>query len=313
MATNISEGFPRQDATIDARGSRYARFFQVEAVSEADALDQLDVHYGIRYGATYVNYRGESPDPAAVATAFVSRPLTQIPSGGTGLFAVSIYYEYPSGTLRPPSTIYNGPDYRMERTLVEIQADTDIDGNPITNAADEVYDPPATITAIQRTLVIEWAKIGPDYFTVEGQLSAYLNKVNSATYRGGAPRTLKCVEMTVSANPIPYISGLRMYRVTTRIQSAEMIRVKNLGVPTDYPGWDLVKPNIGRRIKDAFNGQYINLREGASPYDLASEDGYIASPVHLNPAGSSTVTDPLEFNYRTFQMFNTIDFNGLGV
>lgn len=310
MAINIVEGFPQQDATIDARGSRYARYFTVEAVSEADALDQLDVHYGIREGATYVNFRGDVPDPAAVATAFNTRVITQVPPAGTGLFAVSIYYDYATGTLRPPSTIYSGPDYRMERTLVQIQADTDINGDPITNAADEVYDPPATITAIQRTLVVEWAKLGPDYFTVEGQLAAYLNKLNSAVYRGGSIRSLKCVEMTVSKNPIPYIvSGQSLFRVTTRIQSADLIRVKNLGTTTDYPGWDLVKPNVGRRLRNGTSDRYFNIREDQND----TNSPFISTPVHLSESGQTVVINPNQYNYRSWQMLRSIDFNGIGI
>lgn len=309
----IVEGPPRAPAVRDQSGRRYSRYFTVEAASHGDAEDLLNVHEGIRYGATYENWRGDTPDPGAVVIAISPEPLTQVPENGSGLFGVTVDYAYVSRNFRPPQTFYTGPKYYVEESLVSVPADVDFDGVPIANTAKEIYDPPPTTTVVQEVLVIEWTKIGPDWLTVRGQLAPYLNKTNSVPYKGAPPECLKCIKMRVDEHAVPYIVfGQSQFKIRAEFQFAPALHIDSGGGRTfDFPGWRIAKRNLGRRIKLA-SGEYVGIREGMVPGDQTVDRSrpFVTDPVDIDNTGGFIDVRPW---YNAFKMLGTINFNDLGV
>lgn len=306
MALVIVEGFPKQPATRDVAGRRYSRYFTIEAASEADAEDILRVQKGISYGSQYKNHRDESPDPSAVAIAFSHVNLTQVPSGGSGLFGTTVEYGYVNYTFRPPQTALSAPRIWVEEVLESVPADVDYQGTPIANTAKEIYDPPPTTTVVKELLIIEWTRIGPDWLSVRNQLTPiYLNKTNSAVYRGAPVQCLKCVKMRVDEHAVPhYVFGQYQFKCRAEFEfSPELHIAVGGGNVYDFPGHWVVRRNIGRRLIRP-GGEFANIREGPDPFDATKS--MITDPVDIEVTGATVAARPV---YNGFQMLPTVDFN----
>lgn len=313
---------PRQPAQWSPSGAQRYRSFTIIAKSESAAKDQLLADKGIEEGVEYVDHNGERPDPDLVCLAIEVEALTQIPNSETGLLSVHAAYGYRSSTsFRRRSNPLSPPQYWVDRGLRSEVIDTDVDGEPIINAADEVFDPPVTIQIPTETLVVEYWRSGTNFLTVYGATRNYIGKTNSVNFKG--PNNVECFfceSILIDQNPTRHhVPGLFWFRHTARFDFRPNKVFKDYAFAGGFTertvgGWRKVLMNRGRRVISGENGGvrfYHQIHEADSADGLFNPtQPLITDPVFLTANGQGVQARP---NYKVFQVYNTANFNELGI
>ena len=313
---------PRQPATWSPAGAQRYRSFTIIAKSESAAKEQLLADKGIEEGVEYVDHTGERPDPDLVCLAIEVEALTQLPSSNSGLLGVHAAYGYRSSTsFRRRSNPMTPPQYWVDRGLRSEVIDTDVDGEPIVNDADEVFDPPLTVQIPTETLIVEYWRSGTNFLTVYGGTRPYIGKTNSVNFKG--PNNVECfycesilIDQNATRHQVP---GLWWFRHTARFEFRPNRSLKNYLFNGGYneilvPGWRKALMNRGRRCISSVNGGRTYYRQ---IHEANDEGGMfdpgrplITDPVFLAAGGFNVQSKP---NYKVFQIYETIDFNQIGI
>lgn len=306
----ILEEIPQGGDSWTGNGPAFTRQFTVIATNPANVREVLDTQLGIRRGVQYQSANGNIPDPYAVCLDIQAHTLTQTPTTGTGLFRAYVLYGYPSTRTRRRPAIPNGvPRWRMEAALVYKSVETDSDGRPIDNSADEPFFPLVQFPFPKEILVAELVRYGTNELSVYAEYRPYIGKLNFNTYAGAPRRCLLFHPPTIDELDTPGLTALQsIFRVTFRFEFQEEVRVRPGGGPIQtFPGWDATLKNKGRRVRGTGAGSHLmyQLHDGPNPFDTSRP--LLTDPVFLNAAGTDVSATP---TFRTFQIGDEIDFSG---
>ena len=317
----VLEHKPRQPAQWTPGGPQRYRSFSVIAKSETDAKARLRSDKNVFEGIEYVDHNGERPDPSLVCLAIEATALTQLPIGSTGLIEMHAAYGYRSSVMfRRRSDPLTPPQYWVDRGMRSEVIDTDIDSEPIVNAADEVFDPPVTIQIPTETLVVEYWRSGANFLAVYGASRGYVGKTNSTDFKGANNvECMFCESITIDQNPTPTQTALYYFKHTARFQFRPNQLVKQYAQFGGYTevlvgGWRKVLMNRGRRVISGENGGHRFYHQIHEADDIAGafdpSKPLITDPVFLTANGQDIQTRP---NYKIFKVYGTANFNQLGI
>lgn len=314
------------------------RYFTVIAASIEDAVAILDSQFDLREGSPYVNPQGSVPDPDMICLDISATVRTPIPVGGSGYVELRASHGYQSarGLSIPPLTVGAVPRIRVLRTVTQETVDTFADSThtPITNAAGEPFDPPPTITVVNIAYALEWQRLYANQPTADASIRQFDGKINSVPYLGKSARCLYCEPVEVIELAGTNATGLKTYQFRAVLRHKPPRTVKNGGANLTVPGWDFLKPNVGRRMitraaaNPAANGPYREIRVVDIPTSAIAtpaflndplfrqqqkwkESALVEQPVPLNVAGDAVVL-PSDMTWITGPLYDTIDFNGIG-
>lgn len=307
----IIEAPPETPFSTGVEGPRAQRCFWVDGVTWAAVLGRLRDEMDVWRGNLYKDVDGNVFDNFLICRHIEAMPKGPRGVGQPGWWFCKADFAYPSVTRqRPQSTVGGPPVYWIETAEVSEPAEWDTLGRRITNAADEFPNPLQTVMVDRETLVIEWHQLATDRFALQAAKRFWQGRTNSESYLGYAAECLRCQPIAIEdANVPPQVLGFRMFRCQARLEHRPPIEIRNSAgnVTTTYPGWRLVFPNIGTRIKVAGNPPYKRLTEpledgGSSP---------VTQPVLLVPDGTARADQDAEINYIERRPYVPVDFSGL--
>lgn len=304
----VCESLPRRDNSRGGQGPQLSRVFTVVAESENDAYDVLDSNSGVHRGAIYEDPYGIIVDSFAICHELRIRTRIPAPNGGTGLYHVEADYRYPDyRNQRQPVLADGAPQYRIERSIVSVPADKQLDGSPITNAAGEPLNPPRSKLVFEQTLVAEWMYPFDDWFAARFFVAPFEGKLNSTLFKTAPRGSLFCSGIDPVEIAVP---GLDLYGQPAFHLTASFIFRPPLTIgSTTYEGWQDVFPNLGRRIRTA------GAPAGSVPVkDIIGADGKpITEDWPLSADGLSTLGAGVPPNYRVANYYPYADFNLIGL
>lgn len=314
----ILEGFPEQEFTTGPGGPRAQRCFWVDSSSWAGALNRLRAEKNVFRGCLYEDHSGNIFDSFLICRHIRMHPKSGFASTSAGWWYACCDYEYPSVTRERPQTYPGGPpEYWQEFTEVYEPAEFDARGRRITNDADEFPNPLPTVPVVRETLVIEWHQYATDRFTLQSQKRFWFNRTNNASYLGYEPECLRCMPVIIEKVPVPpqsYGSPLSVFRCQARLEYRPPIETRDTNgqVIGTYPGWYIVFPNIGTRIRTPNLAKpYAKLTEPLE--DGSGAMGPVTQPVLLaeGSQGQSRAPDGAPLNYKDYSPLASVDFTGL--
>ncbi len=314
-------------------GNEYVREFSIQAPSYSDALARLDMEQEVREGVVYRDASGIT-DPSAIVLGIGGVPTTPLASGAEGEWLVTVQYGPASnGMTRFLPLIVNGPARKwIESTETSEPADTFLSGSPIVNGAGEPIEPPVILRRRQRSLFVEFQRTFANELAASVWADQWSGRVNSAVYFGAGVRCLYCAEMSYAPTNVKSQDNQPVFLMRGRFDFRDARSIVNNGVSQVVPGWDLLKLNLGRRMKWIHNNQLLieiraelppstaNNETNVNPYDDTlpavakrwRNSELLRSPVMLFPDGTYW-RGPIPTNYITGQLYPSTDFNGLGI
>lgn len=193
---------------------------------------------------------------------YVSNRTVEIRS--STLFYITVNYSLVENPLAQPA------EFSWSHVDNEEPIDRDINGNPITNSAGELPDPPITETFHDVVLRVSRNEALFNHVTA----SEYKNSVNANTFLGFAPGTVKC---TVFEGEITRAAALTYYIVRYEFQIREDAWKKRFldagfreKVGTEY---EVIKDKDGVPLSEPslLDGNGYKLPDGATPVFLEFE------------------------------------------
>lgn len=116
------------------------------------------------------------------------------------------------GPLEPPNEdpLLESPDYDWDGVTFEEVVDQDVDGLAVVNSAGDYFDPPITRDANRSVLTVtrNESSFNP------GLADLYRDVVNSDTFAGAAPGTVKCSSIKGKWVPFPDLFAGGYWQVT---------------------------------------------------------------------------------------------------
>lgn len=309
----IIEAPPEQDFTTGPDGPRAERRFWVDGVTWSGILQRLRNEMDVFRGSLYEDVDGNLFDSFLVCRNIAAKPLGPRGVGQPGWWFCRAEYAYPSVTRQRPQSVPGGPPvYWLDNAEVSEPAEFDTLGRRVVNAADEFPTPLPTVIVVRETLVIEWHQVAVDRFTLQAGKRFWHNRTNSAEYLGYPAECLRCQPVLIEDANVPPVNPLQqLFRIQARLEHRPTIEIRDSAgnITATHPGWRLVYPNVGTRIKTP---------GGAKPYERLLEPGEgggsgvpVTQPVLLTPAGTGRAADGAAINYIDRRPYFPVDFSGL--
>jgi len=163
--------------------------------------------------------------------------------------------------------------------------EVDLDGVPVVNSAGTLFADPVLVT--RSLVVVTFVRNEPSFYG--SYANDWVDHVNSATFSGGAPGTVKCVSIEADKQ---FKANQEYYEVTYEFWF-------------DPDGWQPRPLNIGYQcVRDGGVKACIDAdgRDAKDPQLLAADGTQLALPVS---SGSET--------YRSFTGYPSANFNLLGL
>lgn len=309
----IVEAPPEEAFSTGVEGPRAQRCFWLDAVTWAGALQRLRDEVSVYRGVLYLDVDGTPFD-----SFLICRHIDCIVKGPRGpeqpgLWYAKAQYAYPSVTRQRPQSVVGGPPvYWNEYAEVSEPAEFDSLGRRITNAADEFPNPLPTVVVTRETLVIEWHEVAADRFALQQQKRFWMNRTNESVYLGYPAQSLRCMPVQIEEVNVPPLAiNSKLFRLQARLEYRPPIETRDAGgnVVDTYPGWYLVYPNAGTRVRtNNPTKPHRRLMEEA-------EDGGQLVPVTQNvmllPDGTARAPLDAPLNYIERRPYKPVDFAGL--
>ncbi len=298
MATVTEKTAPGGYYTRD--GWTITRAWDVEAASEADALDVLYTQTGVRRGVLYENHQGATPDLLCYLIEFQVRARVPAPSSATGLYEVIGEYRRITADARPRLPSDGTWQWHFEHGLSTAPADLDYLGHAILNSADEPPDPPLVREEVEEVLIGESIR----FFSTQlaGQLvyRPYHNRLNSDTFMGCPPLCLKCDPVEVLETDYPWWGLSSPWLVRLRLRYRPQVTIG----ATTYGGW------IDRRVHKGYRTK-AEIAVWRKYRDILTEDGNVVTePVRLTADGQR-LPEGSPDAIGSWQLYSTIDYANL--
>lgn len=177
---------------------------------------------------------------------------------------------------RPPRLSFDTEDYQEP-------FDRDLNGVPIRNTANDLFDPPLTRDAARPTFTISRNFISPDLSNWE----RFHNTVNSDYFLIWAPGVVKCKKISIQSQ---FEDNKYFYEKTATFQIAKKIKING----TVYQDWKFRPLNNGFQelVDGFFDGkvkQSIVMADGTKPTvpQLLNDDGGLlplgSDPIYAGP------------------------------
>lgn len=163
----------------------------------------------------------------------------------------------------------------------------DQSGAAIVNAADCAFDPPPEIERTHPT--ITFVRNEP-FYSFATHSEPYVDHVNSATFSGADPGTVKCADITATQERE---NGQDYYKVTYQFEY-------------NPDGWQLSLLNVG----------YMEKADGTNLTKIKDDNGRDVStpwPLSVTGVAQGSPLTSASFNYLDFTVFPSVDFNNLGL
>lgn len=266
----------------------HTRTFEVRCSSKYDDGYIACQHYKIpRFFDPHPN------DP----TSFV-RKVSPSPLAGSTVWLVKVEY---SSEVPDPSEEETHPLLRPVKswqTFEEIKVPVyqDRNGNPIVNTAGVPYDPPIEIPS--ENIIYHFERNEATYF--ESRVVQFLNKLNSSSYVGKNPRTVRCRRFEGEPKTE---KGFRFFTVNYEFEfnwfGYDPNPLSRGVLQIDEAVFQSTGDIRHVRIKD------VHGRDVTSPVPLDG-DGYALTP-------DSVLNNPNLLSYQTFEVQEEADFGQLNL
>ncbi|MEM1213039.1 MAG: hypothetical protein AAGI68_12175 [Planctomycetota bacterium] len=257
------------------------RRFEVAAYSPLDALGYVFGRWGIRRGVIHQTSYGEVPDlRSRCLTQSVETKLPANDEGGLGSYIVSFTFGIRDGGTEPEADPDAPASYDYDSALTSGPIDLDRNGEPITNSAGAVLDPP--ITDAEGTLTLRivnyYASFSPRL------LVKFRNGISSrdwtpkdpdgegATLRAGEVRVKRMrrrrvqeglvrVEMLLDIRENDTVPGVE-HEGHDKVVQERGIGPEGVPVLLDAVGYVVGTPNAGEAAKKVVQvGKLVDLNE----------------------------------------------------
>lgn len=277
--------------------------FSILADSEVDALSVLLAQTGIDIYEPLETVYGETPDADSQClsiTVEADKPALIGGTGGDGLYTVTCNFGRANtdGSSVPAPPVLDGPArFQRERATVNEPVDHDINGDPITNSADEEFSPPLTALRVSIIIVADWIRAAANQVAADLEYAAYEGKVNDSTWKGAARGSMFCH----SIEPTEISPGV--YRFVGRFER----RAPKTIYGTDFEGWESVVIDQGYRERGP------TTLDGKPTYPKITEGGSeVSKPVRLDGMGIrlDEGANPVPLGFKHYEY---IDFNGIDI
>lgn len=214
----------------------------------------------------------------------------QIREMGRCHWIVTVGYVSAGSALNPTDEL---PTAQWRSVRREEAIDQDRFNKPITNAADESYDPPVKKRFSDWEFVYSCNVLAFN----TAAWSGYLDRINSDTFRGFPPNT--CIVDSVEGQ-YRIRGAFSYFRVTVKIHARNYYRKGQAGTLKQL-GWIKLVENKGFRKK--VSGKYIGLTD---------DNGHpTRTPFYLKADGSDKITDPTQANWREHEVQDVVAFSGM--
>lgn len=247
-------------------------------------LSDTDIDTITANSADGIPVRGDAYDeshPLLLANSVRSRPM----GFSRRAFTVEVGY-----TSVPYNPISADPKETWDTVQVEEPIDQDVDGNPITNKADESFDPP--ITREFADLVMTRSKNLPAFNTAFWY--PFIDTLNNASYRGFGIGTARCVSVSAQSQTL---GTFFFWRVTFQVAFRTRRRRLVVGGTVAEHGWNRVLLHQGFRERAGVIANKVVYN------DLMDKNGLpTTKPMMLNQSGGLLLADD-DVNWLEFQVY----------
>ena len=172
-ATNRPLGLDSKD------GYEVSQPYWVIATTQTDAIAKLGAEEGVTLGSVYRDQYGNTVRNQLTLRSIDVKVIAPHPAGETGMYEVVARYSETKGASTEP-VAGGSPVYNWSSIEVTEPSEVDINGNPIRNSSDEVFEKPISIPMQIISITVEWYVSS---FSTS-QLIEFGNAVNSKSWQG---------------------------------------------------------------------------------------------------------------------------------